>query len=90
VQVILCDQCMPLMSGTEFMERVKNLAPDTFRIMLSACRPDADHGRHQPRRHRPLLHQAVEGRGAARNIREGFRLQAQMHGAAARRPTPRP
>jgi CheY-like chemotaxis protein len=36
VQVILCDQCMPSMSGTEFMERVKNLAPDTFRIMLSA------------------------------------------------------
>jgi len=36
VQVILCDQCMPNMSGTEFMERVKNLAPDTFRIMLSA------------------------------------------------------
>ena len=36
VQVILCDQCMPLMSGTEFMERVKNLCPDTFRIMLSA------------------------------------------------------
>jgi DNA-binding NtrC family response regulator len=36
MQVILCDQCMPSMSGTEFMERVKNLAPDTFRIMLSA------------------------------------------------------
>ncbi|WP_300755088.1 response regulator, partial [Janthinobacterium sp.] len=36
VQVILCDQCMPMMTGTEFMERVKNLAPDTFRIMLSA------------------------------------------------------
>ncbi|MEG1324588.1 MAG: EAL domain-containing protein, partial [Janthinobacterium sp.] len=36
VQVILCDQCMPLMSGTEFMERVKHLCPDTFRIMLSA------------------------------------------------------
>ena len=27
---------MPVMSGTEFMERVKHLCPDTFRIMLSA------------------------------------------------------
>ena len=67
VQVILCDQCMPLMSGTEFMERVKNLCPDTFRIMLSAyadltpIMAAINHGAD-----RPLLHQAVEGRRAAR------------------------
>jgi diguanylate cyclase (GGDEF)-like protein/PAS domain S-box-containing protein len=36
VQVIVCDQCRPQMSGIEFLERVKNLCPDTFRIMLSA------------------------------------------------------
>ena len=35
VQVILCDQRMPDMSGTEFLDRVKDLYPDTFRIVLS-------------------------------------------------------
>src|SRR5471030_2518693 len=33
---------------------------------VGVCGPDAYHGRHQPRRHRPLLYQAVEGRGPAR------------------------
>lgn len=35
VQVILCDQRMPAMSGTVFLDRVKDLYPDTFRIVLS-------------------------------------------------------
>ncbi|MET1078280.1 MAG: response regulator [Pseudomonas sp.] len=35
VQVILCDQRMPDMNGTEFLDRVKSLYPDTFRIILS-------------------------------------------------------
>ncbi|WP_317205528.1 EAL domain-containing protein [Janthinobacterium sp.] len=84
VQVILCDQCMPLMSGTEFMERVKNLCPDTFRIMLSAY---ADLT--------PIM--AAINRGAVdrfytkpwkgavlrENIREGFRLHSLLHGANA-------
>jgi diguanylate cyclase (GGDEF)-like protein/PAS domain S-box-containing protein len=35
VQVILCDQRMPGMNGTEFLDRVKGLYPDTFRIILS-------------------------------------------------------
>jgi diguanylate cyclase (GGDEF)-like protein/PAS domain S-box-containing protein len=35
VQVILCDQCMPTMSGTEFLDKVKELYPKTFRIVLS-------------------------------------------------------
>ena len=35
VQVILCDQCMPAMSGTDFLEKVKELYPKTFRIVLS-------------------------------------------------------
>ncbi|NHZ95810.1 EAL domain-containing protein [Massilia sp. CCM 8734] len=35
VQVILCDQCMPLMSGTDFLDKVKELYPKTFRIVLS-------------------------------------------------------
>ena len=81
VQVILCDQCMPAMSGTEFMERVKHLCPDTFRIMLSAY---ADLT--------PIM--AAINRGAVdrfytkpwkgavlrENIREGFRLQGLLHG----------
>ncbi|MDQ1817384.1 EAL domain-containing protein [Massilia sp. CCM 9210] len=35
VQVILCDECMPAMSGTEFLDKVKELYPKTFRIVLS-------------------------------------------------------
>jgi diguanylate cyclase (GGDEF)-like protein/PAS domain S-box-containing protein len=35
VQVILSDQRMPEMSGTEFFSRVKDLHPDTMRIVLS-------------------------------------------------------
>jgi diguanylate cyclase (GGDEF)-like protein len=36
VQVILCDQRMDPMTGTVFLDRVKDLYPDTFRIILSA------------------------------------------------------
>jgi diguanylate cyclase (GGDEF)-like protein/PAS domain S-box-containing protein len=35
VQVILCDQRMPGMNGTEFLDRVKEMYPDTLRIVLS-------------------------------------------------------
>jgi diguanylate cyclase (GGDEF)-like protein/PAS domain S-box-containing protein len=35
VQVILCDQRMPQMNGTEFLGKVKDLYPDTLRIVLS-------------------------------------------------------
>ena len=35
VQVILSDQRMPQMSGTEFFSRVKELYPETIRIVLS-------------------------------------------------------
>ncbi len=35
VQVIVCDQRMPLMSGTEFLSKVKEMYPDTIRIILS-------------------------------------------------------
>ncbi|WP_295999910.1 EAL domain-containing protein [Rugamonas sp.] len=81
VQVILCDQCMPLMSGTEFMERVKNLAPDTFRIMLSAyadltpIMAAINHGAIDRFYTKPW-----KGAVLRDNIREGFRLHAQLHG----------
>ncbi|TFW35763.1 EAL domain-containing protein [Massilia horti] len=35
VQVILCDQRMPAMSGTEFLSKIKEMYPDTIRIILS-------------------------------------------------------
>jgi diguanylate cyclase (GGDEF)-like protein/PAS domain S-box-containing protein len=35
VQVIVCDQIIPGMSETDFLDRVKDLYPDTFRIVLS-------------------------------------------------------
>ena len=34
--VIVCDQCMPLMTGTAFFERARQLAPACYRIMLTA------------------------------------------------------
>ena len=35
VQVIICDQRMPLMRGTEFLNKVRQLHPHTIRIVLS-------------------------------------------------------
>ncbi|WP_028102011.1 EAL domain-containing protein [Pseudoduganella violaceinigra] len=35
VQVIVCDQRMPMLSGTEFLAKVKEMYPDTIRIILS-------------------------------------------------------
>jgi len=81
VHVILCDQCMPLMSGTEFMERVKNLCPDTFRIMLSAyadltpIMAAINHGAIDRFYTKPW-----KGAVLRENIREGFKLHAQLHG----------
>jgi response regulator RpfG family c-di-GMP phosphodiesterase len=35
VHVIISDQRMPVMTGTEFLRRVKDLYPDTVRLLLS-------------------------------------------------------
>ncbi|MFC5511524.1 EAL domain-containing protein [Massilia jejuensis] len=35
VQVVMCDQRMPAMSGIEFLSKVKEMYPDTKRIILS-------------------------------------------------------
>ena len=35
ISVVLCDQRMPRVSGTEFLTRVKHLHPDTVRMVLS-------------------------------------------------------
>nr|WP_307719459.1 response regulator [Massilia cavernae] len=81
VQVILCDQCMPVMSGTEFMERVKQLCPNTFRIMLSAyadltpIMAAINHGAIDRFYTKPW-----QGAALRENIREGFRVHAQQFG----------
>jgi len=36
IKVILCDQRMPEMKGTEFFTKVKDLYPDTIRILITA------------------------------------------------------
>ena len=36
VAVVISDQKMPVMNGTEFLSRVRELYPDTVRIMLTA------------------------------------------------------
>ena len=41
VQVVISDQKMPEMTGTEFLQNVKKLHPDTIRVVLSG---DADLG----------------------------------------------
>lgn len=41
VDVILCDQKLPEMSGVEFLRRVRSLYPDTLRIAMSG-HADAD------------------------------------------------
>ncbi|RZT08353.1 PAS domain S-box-containing protein/diguanylate cyclase (GGDEF) domain-containing protein [Duganella sp. CF402] len=35
VQVVVCDQRLPVMSGTEFLSKVKEMYPETIRIILS-------------------------------------------------------
>jgi len=40
VHVIMCDERMPGMSGTDFLARVKEMHPDTLRIVLSGCADD--------------------------------------------------
>jgi two-component system cell cycle response regulator len=77
VRVILCDQCMPLMNGTEFLERTRRLRPDCYRIMLTAitdseaivkalARGDIDRHFTKP----------WDGAELCAGLREGFRVQA--------------
>ncbi|HWJ93731.1 MAG TPA: EAL domain-containing protein, partial [Telluria sp.] len=90
VQVILCDQRMPVMNGTEFLGKVKEMYPDTIRIILSGY---------------PQVETVLESinRGAIHrfytkpwnddelrdNIRVAFRQYWLMHGPYDDRKTPR-
>jgi two-component system cell cycle response regulator len=84
VQVIVSDQCMPLMSGTAFLERTRQLRPDCYRIMLTALsdyapinlaieRGDIDRYFTKP----------WDGAALRASLREGFRVQA-VRAAGAR------
>jgi len=41
VQVLICDERMPGMTGTDFLAQVKDMHPNTLRIILSGCADDA-------------------------------------------------
>ena len=42
IQMVISDQRMPQMSGTEFLQKAKELCPDTIRVMLSGyAEPEA-------------------------------------------------
>ncbi len=84
VQVVLCDQPMPGMSGTEFFDCIKDMYPTTFRIALSG-RADLE-----------SILRAINGGAIYRfytkpwddaslrmNVRDAFRHHARLHGAEA-------
>jgi diguanylate cyclase (GGDEF)-like protein/PAS domain S-box-containing protein len=73
VQVIVSDQCMAEMSGTEFLGRVREMYPDTTRIMLTGD-DDPDLARDAINRagiHK-LLTKPWEGDRLRDHIREAF------------------
>jgi diguanylate cyclase (GGDEF)-like protein len=80
VQVILCDQNMPGMSGTVFLDRVKDLYPDTFRVILSghtdleSIMDAINHGAV----HRYYTKQ-WDDKLARKNIQEAFRQHRLLH-----------
>ncbi len=82
VQVIMCDQCMPLMSGTAFLERARQLRPDCYRIMLTALADFAPITQALERgdidRYFTKPWDGAELRAA---LRAGFRVQALRAGA---------
>ncbi len=82
VRVIACDQCMPLMSGTAFLERARQMRPDCYRIMLTALADSAAVAlaieRGDIDRCFPKPWDGAELRAA---VREGFAVQARRAAA---------
>ncbi|MES2317452.1 MAG: EAL domain-containing protein [Pseudomonadota bacterium] len=80
VQVILCDQRMPGMVGTEFLSRVKVLYPNCLRIVLSGASDLAgimeamNKGAVQRFYPKPW-----DGKVLRENIREAFRYYSVLH-----------
>jgi EAL domain-containing protein (putative c-di-GMP-specific phosphodiesterase class I)/ActR/RegA family two-component response regulator len=83
VQVIVCDQRMPRMSGSEFLDRVKDLHPDTLRIILSGF---ADLESIMDAINRGAVYRFYkkpwEGDVMRENIRDAFRQYGLLHDVA--------
>ncbi len=88
VQVVVSDQRMPEMSGTEFLSRVRKLYPGTVRIILSGYAElesvlnAINRGEIYRFYTKPWDDQALRD-----NIREAFRYHALMHGGDGHAPT---
>jgi DNA-binding NtrC family response regulator len=84
VQLVLCDQRMQEMSGTELLDRVKDMYPDTFRIILSGY---TDPSAIMDAINRGSLYRFYtkpwDGRVLRENIRAAFRHYWQLHGLFA-------
>ncbi|KQV61833.1 diguanylate cyclase [Duganella sp. Root198D2] len=88
VQVVVSDQRMPDMNGTEFLSRVRKLYPGTVRIILSGYAElesvlgAINRGEIYRFYTKPWDDQALRD-----NIREAFRYHALMHGGDGHAPT---
>jgi diguanylate cyclase (GGDEF)-like protein/PAS domain S-box-containing protein len=84
VQVIICDQRMPEMSGTEFLFRIKELYPETIRIMLSGytCLDSVIDTINRGAIYR-FFTKPWDDEVLRDNIREAFRHYWLLHGAGA-------
>jgi DNA-binding NtrC family response regulator len=80
VQVVLCGQRMSPVSGTVFLDRVKDLHPDAFRIVLSD-RTDTEaivDAINRGAVHR-FYTKPLDDKILRDNIREGFRDYSLLH-----------
>jgi two-component system cell cycle response regulator len=77
VRVAICDQCMPLVNGTAFFERARQLRPDCYRVMLTALADSAPIelalGRGDIDR---CFHKPWDGAELRAGLREGLLVQA--------------
>ncbi|MEJ7808094.1 MAG: EAL domain-containing protein, partial [Telluria sp.] len=90
VQVVLCDQNMPAMSGIEFFGRVKNLYPDCLRIVLSGS---CDLAAITEEMNIGAIHRFYpkpwDSKVLRENVREAFRYHSVLHdGEERREPVP--
>jgi diguanylate cyclase (GGDEF)-like protein/PAS domain S-box-containing protein len=83
VHVVVCDQRMPVMTGSEFLDRVKELHPDTLRIILSGY---ADLESIMDAINRGAIYRFYkkpwEGDAMRENIRDAFRHYILLHDAS--------
>ena len=76
VQVILCDQCMPSMSGAEFMALAAQRHPSTVRLILSGQAQDEEVARAIAAGEVDAFHtKPWSGTALREQLRIAFRLQ---------------